>query len=230
MRKAALITGSARRVGRALAFHLAAKHGYDIVAHYNSSPDEAIDLQEVIRKLPGKECILVQADLRDFESLEKMMKYAFSSMPHLNTLVNNASVFYEDSLRECSHENFDENFGIHVKAPTFLTQYFARVCKKGKIINVADTNVTRAQTRYFSYLLSKKSLVDLTLLAASEFHPEHICVNAVCPTQIPAHEIDNIQSVENLGDKPQLKNFLEIVDLVIDFEQPISGKIYHMDK
>ncbi|QJC27210.1 SDR family NAD(P)-dependent oxidoreductase [Anaplasma platys] len=230
MKNAALITGSARRIGRALAIFLASKHECDIVAHYHSSHDDALSLQDIVQKSYRRKCVLVQADLGNFASLKKIMKQSFTAMPHLNILINNASVFYEDSLEKCSLKCFTENHNIHVRAPVFLTQYFARMCKQGKVINVVDANVKRTSTSYFSYLLSKKSLVDFTALTASEFDPRHLCITAVCPTKIPAHEIDGIQSVENLTDKPQLKNFLDIVDHIMDFNQLSSGKILFMDK
>lgn len=229
-RSAVLITGAARRVGRALAIFFAAKHGYDIVAHYNSSHQDALSLQEIVQNSLGRKCFLLQADLRHFVSLEKLIKQAFTAAPHLDTLVNNASVFHEDSLEQCSQKTFDENHSIHVRAPVFLTQYFTQLCSNAKIINVVDAGVTRTNTKYFSYLLSKKSLVDFTVLAASELASKKICINAICPTLIPEHELENVRSLENLDDMPQLKNFLGLVATTIDPAMPISGKVLFMDK
>ncbi|MCU7612480.1 SDR family NAD(P)-dependent oxidoreductase [Anaplasma capra] len=228
-RRGVIITGAARRIGRAMAIFLAARHGYDVVVHYNQSCSEALDLQAVIQEIYGRRCLLFQSDLRDFASLDRLITYAFSEIPHCDTLINNASVFYTSTLKQLCENAFVENFDIHVKAPVFLTQYFARMCtaKCGKVINIVDTNITRIRTKYFAYLLSKKSLADFTEMAAGEL-TANIQVNAICPPKIPDHEIDDVRSLENIDNVTCLKNFLSVITSLVDHNNMLSGELIHI--
>ena len=90
-KKAALITGSARRIAADIALGLAAE-GYDIAIHYNSSEDEAIETQKKV-KSSGRECAIFKGDLRDIHFVNELFMVAFSTYPNLNVLVNSASVF-----------------------------------------------------------------------------------------------------------------------------------------
>ena len=223
-KKAAIITGAARRIGRAMAIFLASKHKYDIFAVYNTSRDAALNLREIIQ-IKGQQCALLKADFRYYLSYEKIVSCAFSEMPHCNVLVNNASLFHKDTLKNCTIEGFSENFDVHVMAPVFLTKHFAGMCNgKGKIVNVVEANIERNKTKYFSYLLSKKSLSCFTKIAAEQLAPD-ICVNAICPTSIPDYEIDVADPTEHLDRKPALKSFLETFESLLDYNNSCSGKL-----
>ncbi|ASI48117.1 MAG: SDR family NAD(P)-dependent oxidoreductase [Anaplasma ovis] len=226
-KRGVIITGAARRVGRAVAVFLAARHGYDVVVHYNRSHSEALDLQRVIQEDYGKRCLLFQSDLRDFAALGRLVAYAFEEIPHCDTLINNASVFYASTIGQLREGELEENYKIHVKAPIFLTQHFARMCaaKRGNVVNIIDTNITRTQTRYFAYLLSKKALSDFTVMAAEEFAVQ-LQVNAICPPKIPDREIDGVKSLEDM-EAPCLKNFLDAVATLVDRNNTLSGKLIH---
>ena len=223
LKRAAIITGAARRVGRAMAIFLATRHKYDILAVYNTSRESALSLQETVER-SGQKCILFRADLRNHLLYEQIVSRAFAEMPHCNTLINNASLFYKDSLKECAVENFSENFYIHVRAPVFLTKHFAAMCPgRGKVVNIVEANIERVKTKYFSYLLSKKSLFCFTKMAAEELSP-NICVNAICPTMIPDDEIDCLDPISDLDSKPALSNFLRTLESLLDFDNPHSGE------
>ncbi|MDB1135789.1 SDR family NAD(P)-dependent oxidoreductase [Candidatus Anaplasma sp. TIGMIC] len=225
--KAAIITGAARRVGRALAIFLAAKHGYDIVAHYNTSHCDALSLQETVHQY-GRSCIITQADLRDHSSLEPLIEHAFNSFPHCNVLINNASVFRANDFAHCTSTDLDENFLLHLQCPLLLTQSFARKCNIGKVVNMIDAGITRQRTKYFPYLLSKRALADFTKLAAPELFPA-VCINAVCPTIIPDHEVDDMDSLKKLDWGPKLKGLLDIVESLVNFDSSRSGEVLFMD-
>ena len=226
-KRGVIITGAARRVGRAVAVFLAARHCYDVVVHYNRSHSEALDLQRVIQEDYGKQCLLFQSDLCDFAALDRLVARAFEEIPHCDTLINNASVFYTSTIGQLREGELEENYKIHVKAPIFLTQHFARMCaaKCGKVINIIDTNITRTQTRYFAYLLSKKALSDFTVMAAEEF-AANLQVNAICPPKIPDHEIDGVKSLKDM-EAPCLKNFLDAIAALVDHNNTLSGKLIH---
>ncbi|MGN7661821.1 MAG: SDR family NAD(P)-dependent oxidoreductase [Anaplasma sp.] len=225
----AIVTGATRRLGRAMAIFLAAKFGYDVFAHYHASHGDALTLQTIIQDTYGKRCLLFQSDLRDSSCLDRLVQHAFSEMPYCSTLINNASVFRSSSFKQLSMQEFEDNYNIHVKAPLFLTQHFVNACAgKGTVINIVDTAITRFKTLYFAYLLSKKSLADLTVMAAEEF-AENMRINAVCPAQIPDHEIDNISSLDEIANATCLQNFLGVISTLIDPGNPLTGALLHTD-
>ncbi len=177
-RSAALVTAGAKRIGRALCLRLASI-GFDIALHYNQSEQDAKKTAAEIEAL-GRKCTLLKADLRKREEVANMFEQAFDAFPQLNVLINNASIWNSKSLLESSYEDFNENFQVHVEAPYFLIRDFARKVNDGTIINILDSNVVKSTTAHFPYLLSKKALYELTMLAATELAPK-IRVNAIAP-------------------------------------------------
>lgn len=171
-----LITGGAKRIGRAMALTLAGA-GYNIIIHYNKSKDEAKQTKEEVEKL-GAICGLVQADLDDSKQYKSMMEKAFTLFPSCNILINNASIFERGSFLETTEELFDRHMNINFKAPFFLSQAFSKCCRNGLIINVLDSYITKETGAYYAYLLSKKSLYSFNRMAAKALAP-HIRVNGI---------------------------------------------------
>jgi NAD(P)-dependent dehydrogenase (short-subunit alcohol dehydrogenase family) len=122
--QAVLVTGAARRIGRAIALYLA-DQGYDIAAHYHRSRDDALALRAEI-EAKGRACHLIKADLAETAGLSALIADAFAAMPHCRHLVNNASVFDRVPFLEGDEALFDREFAVNLKAPVFLTQAFAR--------------------------------------------------------------------------------------------------------
>jgi len=188
MKKAAIITGGAKRIGAAIARHFAS-NGYDIALHYNTSKTEAVALQKEIRT-PGVDCQLFQQDLQKIPSLDPLIQKIHATMPHCTALINNASLFERATFMETDEALFDRQFTANFKAPFFLSQSFARHFAKGSIINLLDTDIAHTQGSHFAYLLSKKSLAEFTMMAARALGP-HIRVNGVCPgIMLPSNELD----------------------------------------
>ena len=180
-KKAALITGGAKRIGRAIALHLA-KRGFDIALHYNASKTEAYSLAKEIEKT-NRKCKLFQCNLTNTNRILQLIKKVKKQFPDLSLLINNASVFKGGTLLETDLMLFEETFSVNFRAPFFLSRDFGRVIKNGHIINILDTNIKRQKTKYFAYTLSKKILYELTKLSASELTP-HVRVNAIVPGAI----------------------------------------------
>lgn len=177
-KKTALITGGAIRIGASIATFLA-KNGYDIAISYNSSEKQARQTREDILALGGK-CQLFQYDLSKPASYKNLIDDVFNKFPNTNVLINNASIFYPNTFLETTEEFFDENYNINLKAPFFLSKYFAQNIKEGgDIINILDTFITRTTEKYFAYLLTKKNLADLTKMMARSLAPK-IKVNGIC--------------------------------------------------
>lgn len=176
----ALVTAGGRRLGRAIALRLA-ELGYDIALHYNSSADEASVTARQIESR-GRQVQMFQRDFSHFDEVLTLMPDISESMgAPPNLLVNNASVYEENTLVETKPEDFDLNFNLHVKAPFFLTKDFAKYCVgDGLVVNMVDTSVLRYATKHFPYLLSKKALFELTKMSARELAPR-VRVNAIAP-------------------------------------------------
>jgi NAD(P)-dependent dehydrogenase (short-subunit alcohol dehydrogenase family) len=182
--KAALVTGGAIRVGRAIALRLA-REGYDIVLHHHKSRDAAQETAEAVRAL-GRQCWLLPHDLEDVEGIQDYMAEVLKSAPHLSLLVNSASIFEPGRYGSMSQEDYQRHMAINLDAPVFLTQAFALAPKAACVVNIADSFARRDQTSFFAYLLSKKSLLDFTRMAAAALAPK-VRVNAISPgSMLPA--------------------------------------------
>ncbi len=166
-RSAVLITGAARRLGRATALYLA-ERGFDIALHYHTSETDAHTTAEDIRK-HGVTCTLFQADLAQSAALPGLVEAVFQAFPHCAHLVNNASVFERAPFLESNAALYAHTFAVNVAAPIYLTQAFAaRGLIETCVVNMLDAKDTATRHSYFYYLLSKKTLRDFTLMAAAE--------------------------------------------------------------
>jgi len=165
-KQAVLITGAAKRVGREIALHLAAR-GFDIALHYHTSQAEAEQTAAEIRVL-GADCALFQADLAELEKLPGLMAAVHARFPQLAHLVNNASVFEQAGLLESDASLMARTFAVNFYAPVLLTQELARMTTgPASVTNLLDAKVDATQHRYFFYLLSKKN--------PARFHPHGRC-------------------------------------------------------
>jgi pteridine reductase len=175
---AALITGGAQRIGKAIAITLADR-GFDIALHYNHSRNEALSLAEEIRQR-GVRCEILACDLGKESQVLLLLEKARKKFRHLNLLINNASIFKPSALDRQGLKALDAHWMINFKAPFILTEEFARLCGRGQIINILDTKVFKNKTEYVGYLLSKKSLAELTKISAVALAPD-IRVNGIAP-------------------------------------------------
>lgn len=177
-RPAALVTGSAVRLGRAIALALA-EAGYDIALHYNRSAAPAEATAAEIRAI-GVDCAIFQQDLRRADGLDAFVAQVQAAFPRLSVLVNSASAYDSGTMAETDVATFDLQFDVNLRAPFFLTRAFAARVDAGCVINIVDNKVGFNQYAYAAYLLSKKALVALTQMAAQEFAPR-VRINAVAP-------------------------------------------------
>ena len=177
-RKAALVTGAAVRLGRAIATSLA-KAGYDIALHYNGSHEAALQAAAEIED-HGVRCKLFKYDLGQVANLDLLMAAVTDAFPHLAVLVNNASAYDPGTIIDTTPEQLDRQWTVNFKAPFFLLKEFCRRIDSGSVINVLDNKIAFNQYQYVAYLSSKKALAELTRMAALEFAPR-IRVNAVAP-------------------------------------------------
>jgi NAD(P)-dependent dehydrogenase (short-subunit alcohol dehydrogenase family) len=121
--KTALVTGGARRVGKAIVSDLSAA-GFSVAIHYHGSDEEARDLVKKLNDAGGKVAI-VRADLTDIRAVEGLLSDAASAVGPICLLVNNASVFEPDERDDFTWEHWDRHFAVHHKAPIELSRRFA---------------------------------------------------------------------------------------------------------
>ena len=180
MNKTALITGAAKRVGKAMALHLASQ-GWNIAIHYNSSEDEARQFcDELHNAYQNQQFEIFKADLNLPDEVELLIPQVIQKMKVIDLLINNASLFEPSKLSKTSTEFLDRQMNVNFKAPFILSRNFAQTFKIGVIINFVDTRIVTNQSNFAAYSISKKALWEMTKMAAMEFGP-HIRVNAIAP-------------------------------------------------
>lgn len=178
---AALVTGGARRIGRAIVEALAAE-GYAVAIHHGRSRADAEALAQAIREKGGHAATL-HADLADPASVESLVPAAVSAVGPLTLLVNSASVFERDGMGALDRALFDRHLSVNLSAPVFLADAFARQLPDGAggaIVNLLDQRVFRLTPYFLSYTLSKAALWTATRTMAQALAPR-IRVNAVGP-------------------------------------------------
>ncbi|MDW5376134.1 SDR family oxidoreductase [Halomonas sp. HP20-15] len=177
LNKAALVTGGATRIGRFFAMHLA-QQGYDVALHYHHSSEQATQVAEAIRDM-GQACECLPCDFRQGD-VETLISRSRARFPGLCVLVNSASAYAAAAIAETSGALLEEQFAVNLFAPFRLTRSFAKEIGEGDIVNILDNKIAFNQPAYAAYLLAKKSLGELTRMAALELAPR-IRVNAIAP-------------------------------------------------
>ena len=231
--KKIVITGGATRIGAAIAKSLA-DYETIITIHYNRSKGNALKLKKELEDL-GSEVYLLKADLNNLKQTQALLKLAYKKMKGLNCLINNASLFENDSLHNFTDKSFTKHLNINLKAPAILIQNFKKLLKNsdGNIINIIDQRVEKLTPYFFSYTLSKTSLVTLTKTAAMKLAP-NIRVNGISPgptlknsRQSETHFKKQWKSVL-LKKKVELKNICEGVKFLIKNDN-ITGEVINID-
>ncbi len=177
----ALVTGGARRIGRAIVKDLAAS-GFAVAIHVNTSREEGEALARDIREGGGKAAV-VQADLTRADAPARVAHDAAKALGPVRLLVNSASLFEPDEIGSLTLERYEAHQAIHTRTPVFLAQEMANALPAGLdglIVNVIDQRVWKPTPQFFSYTLSKAALWSATQTMAQGLAPR-IRVNAIGP-------------------------------------------------
>jgi pteridine reductase len=180
-RKVALVTGGARRVGRAIVERLAGA-GFDIAFTYNKSRSQAQDLADSLTAA-GRRIAMIHADFTEPESAVAALAQSFRvQFDQLDVLVNNASVYEASSLHGATLDQGRRFWAVHVETPLLLLRHFDKMLRasRGHVINMSDLLAERPWPQYLVYSASKAALSNLTLSLARELAPE-VTVNAIAP-------------------------------------------------
>lgn len=177
----ALVTGAAKRVGRAIALELAAR-GANVVVHYNHSAAEAEGTTRALEAL-GVRALAVRADLARPEEVIALAREAEAQTGGIGVLVNNASNYLRVPFDDLSEEVWDASLDVNLKAPFLLAWQLGRAMRtrgEGRIVNLADWAGERPYNDYLPYCVSKAGIIALTKGLAKALAPT-VLVNAVAP-------------------------------------------------
>ncbi len=230
--KAALVTGGARRLGRATALALA-EHGVNVALHYSGSFEEAEKTCKKISSI-GVKAWLFRADFSAPGAAEALMEEVFDKVGSLDILINSASVFPRGRLDSMTLDDLNMNVLVNAWSPFAMGRIFSeRADRGGSIVNFLDTRIRGYDKAHAAYYLSKQMLFHLTALMAVEFAPK-VTVNAVAPGLVlpPAGEPDD--SIEGREERLPLKKrgkVEDVTDAVLyllksDF---LTGQIIYVD-
>lgn len=168
----ALVTGGARRIGRAIALELAA-HGWDVAVHCHRSRDDAEAVAAQIRA-SGRRAAVLQADLADESATGGLISACTAALGTPSCLVNNASLFQYDVATSFSYASLDTHMRTNVAAPLLLARELHRALapeQRGVVINLLDQKLDNLNPDFLSYTLSKAALHTATMQLAQALAP-----------------------------------------------------------
>jgi NAD(P)-dependent dehydrogenase (short-subunit alcohol dehydrogenase family) len=227
-----IVTGAARRIGRALA-RACAEAGADVVVHFHRSRQDAEQTQQQIQAM-GRRAWLVQADLAEPDEAISLVGKCAELGP-LFGLVNNAAVFGEASVSQTPLPEWDRYLAINVTAPYILSKEFAAILgvgSEGRIINILDWRALRPDDEHFAYSISKAALAAMTRALALALAPS-ITVNGLALGAILPPEGKGT-SDQILMDVPASRwGSLHEVESALGFllagPRYVTGEIIHVD-
>jgi pteridine reductase len=186
--KVALVTGGARRVGRAISLGLA-EAGYDLVVNYHSSETEATDLVARIEGL-GRKALAIQGDVSSVDDVARMGDAIVDRFGRLDVLVNNASIFPQRPLLEIEEAEWDRVMAVNLKAPFLMVKETEPLLtrSRGTVINLVDLSAFQPWVEHPHHAVSKAGLLHLTRVMAKALAPR-VRVNAIAPGAVllPEH-------------------------------------------
>lgn len=240
MNKVALVTGSARGIGRQIAITLA-KAGYDIIINYNTSKDKAYLLKDEIENF-GVKCIVIKCDISNELEVKEMVTNILKEFKKVDVLVNNAAVCFDSLFQDKSAENFMRTMEVNVLGTFLVSKYIGQIMydnKYGKIINLTSTNgINTYFPMCIDYDASKSAIISLTHNLAMQFAP-YVNVNAIAPGFISTEsevsgmdkefietEVEKIM-VKRIGTEEDVANLVEF--LASDKANFINNEIIRID-
>ena len=228
-----IITGAATRIGAAIAKSLSGPD-VEILIHYNSSKTKAEKLKrELIRN--HTKVFLIKGDLSKEKDLNKIIKFSKSKLRYFDCLINNASLFENDNLRNFTSKSWAKHLDVNLKAPAYLTKEFAKNIKgkNNNIINIIDQRVFKLTPFFFSYTLSKTGLYTLTKTSAMSLAP-NIRVNGIAPGPTIKNKRQSEKHFKNQYLATPLKHQVDVNEIcnAVDFfikNSSITGQVLAID-
>lgn len=232
--QAAIVTGGATRLGRALAERLA-EEGMDVCIHYGGSSAAAVETVAALRRR-GIRATSVQADLREaMTSAEQIVAHAVREFGRVDVLVNSAAIFERGRLSDTDGDNWDRHLDINLKAPYCLSRAFAAQLDGSRpthIVNIVDWRALRPGVGHLAYTVSKAGLVAMTTILAQELAPQ-VQVNAIAPGAIlpaPGASPAEFAALGRSNPLQRTGNPGEIADALVYLlkSEYVTGEILHV--
>jgi len=236
MAKNILITGAAKRIGAACVKRLHAQ-GCNIFLHYHHSEQVAWSLAQKLNQQRPDSVQIYQANLLNQEALLELAEAAQSRWGSIDVLINNASLFYPQTVEKVSQQDWEQIMGCHLKAPFFLSQALQKnlIQHQGCIINIIDIHADKGLKDYPVYSIAKAGLAAMTRVLAKELAP-NIRVNGISPGAMmwPEHPMsahdkaDIIQRIalKRLGEADHIAQAVQFLIFDADY---ITGQIITVD-
>ncbi|MEM9797795.1 MAG: SDR family oxidoreductase [Pseudomonadota bacterium] len=216
--KTALVTGSARNMGRAFLLDFAAR-GADVVVHHRSdaSRDDAEETARLARER-GARVLIVSGDLSDEATVARIFDETLEAFGRIDIVVNNAGVVIKKPFAEQTEADYDRAFAANAKAPFLvMAQAARRIADGGRVINMGTTLLGATTGAYGVYAGSKAPLEDFTRALAKEIGDRGVTVNVVAPGPIDTaffHGEENEQSTEFLAHMSVANRLGRVADVV----------------
>lgn len=234
--RVALITGSAKRVGAAIARALHAD-GYQLALHYRHSGEQMQALAEELEHHRPGSVLTLHGDLAEFDRLPELVARTVGHYGQLDALVNNASAYYATPIGQTTPQQWDELFASNARAPFFLAQAAAPHLKAshGAIVNIADIYAQRPLAGHTVYCMAKAALVMMTQSLARELGPE-VRVNAIAPgnvlwseNPIKAETLELVHSRTALKRQGSPQDIVSAVRWLLDGNGYVTGQLIAVD-
>ncbi|BBU40743.1 enoyl-[acyl-carrier-protein] reductase FabL [Aeribacillus composti] len=229
--KVALVTGSSRGIGKAIALRLAEK-GYHIVINYARSKSKAIETAEEIERL-GVKTLVVKANVGKPEKIKEMFAEIDKTFGRLDILINNAASGVLRPLMEIEESHWDWTMDINAKALLFCAQEAAKLMEKhggGHIVSISSLGSIRYLKNYTTVGVSKAALEALTRYLAVELAPKNIVVNAVSGAAVDTDALTHFPNREEILNEAKEKTpagrMIEKEDIVNAVEFLLSEKAF----
>ncbi|MBI2084611.1 MAG: 3-oxoacyl-ACP reductase FabG [Candidatus Aenigmarchaeota archaeon] len=174
--KVAIVTGSSRGIGRAIAVRLA-KEGCKVVINYH----EDLKAAEETKELCGKDSFAIKADVSKVSECKDLVDETIKKFGKVDILVNNAGIVIRKQLQDFTEKDWDITIDTNLKGPFFLIQYASKHMQNGSIINISAARIVKHRATTATYAASKAGLASLTQGLALELADKKIRINAVAP-------------------------------------------------
>lgn len=213
--KVAIITGSSRGIGKAIATKLA-KDGAAVVINYSHSADKANETVAEIKQQGGK-AISLQADVGKVAEIESLFEQTVDKLGQVDILVNCAGIIINKPLVEITEADFDKIVAVNIKGTYFACQQAVkRMNQGGRIINISSTTTAMMLPTYSAYVATKGAVEQVTRVLAKEVGSRGITVNVVSPgpTDTPLfREGKTEEQIKKFGDMAALGRIGETEDI-----------------
>lgn len=179
--KTALITGAAKRIGKAIALYLH-QQGFNVLIHYNQSHEDALNVVKELNAIRANSAALYSLNLEETDRLPELITFTEQTFGRLDLLVNSASSFFPTTIDQIDEAAWTNLMGSNIKAPLFLSKAAAPLLKKtsGSIIGLIDIHAERPLKSHIIYNIAKAAHAQLIRSLAIELAPE-IRVNGIAP-------------------------------------------------